>query len=366
MAQPTKDSSTATERKWRFPGIKAILRWIIFSPYYLLRLIVMLPVALVRFLIKLPRRIWWLWTQGALLIVKLEKGLAILWHWLGRAVHWRRLHLPLERLTTAAYLYLHPLRLRHGLYRLRDRFNRAAWDRPGLEAVPKALRWARQYRRHKSRFQGIEAVRSILYADDEIIAEEEATLKPTRGYLARRTSLSRRWGALLHGLIRYTETQRVLELGAGYGLASLYMAQGLVDNFPVRTCMLIALEKDRERYKQVYKWVYRLGFDDFVDLREAAIEDELGSALEDIAPLNFALIDGPRDENTVLRTFSQVKSKSRPATLIVLTGIHTSPQMARAWRTIKDMRQVAATVDLWQWGIVVVGSGPAVHLCARL
>ena len=53
----------------------------------------------------------------------------------------------------------------------------------------------------------------------------------------------------------------MLELGAGYGISSLYMAQGLLDNYPGRTCMLITLEKDPERADIVYEHFYRLGFD---------------------------------------------------------------------------------------------------------
>jgi len=40
--------------------------------------------------------------------------------------------------------------------------------------------------------------------------------------------------------------------------------------------------------------------------------------------------------------------------------------MARTWRAVQHMPQIAATVDLWQWGLVLVGHGPALHLCARL
>ncbi|NPV67541.1 MAG: hypothetical protein HPY64_10385 [Anaerolineae bacterium] len=364
MAQASYRPPVSTGGR-RWPGCRGIIRRVLLAPFHLLRFLLSLPLHLIRFIIHLPRNIWQLWTRGARGIVTLEQQIARLWRGGKAGVRLLRLYFPRQEVARILYTRLHPLRLWHGLCALRLRLKPTLWDaRPGLAHIPRALEWARQYRRHHSRFEDIEALRSILYADDTPLPDEP--LRPPVGLIGRRLSVRPRWGAFLHGLTRYSGAQRILEVGTGYGISGLYLARGLLENYPVRTCLLITLEQEADRANYARNNFYRLGFKDIADVRTGEVALTLEAALKDIAPLNMAFIDGLRDHDAILRTVAQIKRRTRPGALIILTGIHSSPEMARAWRAVQHMPQIAATVDLWQWGVLVTGQGPALHLCARL
>ncbi len=346
----------------RPPSPKEVGRFMLSLPGRTARFFLMLPVHLARFLIRLPRTIWQGWQAAAATLYRLRQTIArlpALYQWLMR-------YAPPQRIQRAVYVRLHPLRCWHGVRSLGTRLRgRGVWTRqPGLDIIPKALRWARRYRRHRGRFRDIEALRSIIYASDDIFPTSYGDL--TIGYLARRDSVPCRWGALLHGLAFHSQAQRVVELGAGFGISGMYLARALLDVYPVRTCMLVTIEQEARFARITEGTFYQLGYDDFVDVMQGHFADRLADALDRTAPVNLAFLDGHHDENDTLRDLSQVKARSRTGTILVLSNIHASPGMARAWRTIKDMPRIAATVDLWRWGIVIVGSGPPLHLCARL
>lgn len=334
-----------------------------------IRFVLLLPFRVLWLIIRLPVLLFRGWRYSARQLYRFRKRFLRprqACQRLQDAYRWLRLRLQMDYLLPGLYFHLHPLRGWHALCSLRTRLRGAnAWNTtPGLAAVPKAIRWGRQYRRHTSRFGPVEALRSTLYANDTVL--DDFPYRPTVGFLARRLTPPRRWGALLHGLVRYTEAQRVLELGAGFGITGLYLARGLLDNYPVRTCLLVTLEEQSDFTRIARSHFSRLGYSDIVVLLEGRTEDRLAEALDQIAPLNLAFVDTRHDENATLRYFSQIKARSRPGTLIVISGIHRTPAMARAWRAMQDMRHVAATVDLWRWGIVVIGNGPPRRLCARL
>jgi predicted O-methyltransferase YrrM len=346
----------------RWPGFKAVLRGIATAPFRLLKFIVLLPVHLVKFLIKLPRRIWRAWKAAARALyigrLKTAAGIRKGIYYVREGRRLRRTYLPVDRIRHALYVRFHPRRTLHGLACLRTRLRgRAVWDSvPGLAVVPRALTWARHYRRHLSRFRDIDAIRSIVYADETPI---EGIKPPTPiGYRARRDSIRPRWGALLHGLVHLSETQRVLELGTAFGLSGLYIARGLLDSFPVRTCYFVTIERNRQFARIAEDNFDKLGYLDFVHVIQGDFETELERALDLIKPLQMAYIDGNHDCDATLRYVSQLKARARPGSLIILDDIHWSPEMTRAWRTIQQMPRVAATVDLWQWGIVVTGPRP--------
>jgi predicted O-methyltransferase YrrM len=357
-------------RRPRWPGFRAILRAILLAPFRLLRFILFLPFYLLRFLVRLPRRIWRAWKAAALALYRariktvttIRQGL----YYLREGRRLRRLYLPAEQVRRGLLGRLRPDRAGHILHvwltRLRGR---GIWQSPtGLDTVAKALTWAHRYQRHKGRFRDVEAVRSILYANQDLVQGIDAPLPI--GVHARRTCITPHQGALLHGLVYFSSAQRVLELGTGLGLSGLYVARALLDNFPVRTCLFITIEHNRQFATIADDNFHQLGLNDFVHVEDGAIEAELPAALDQLSPVQLAYLEGDHDGDKTLRYVSQIKARMRPGGLIVLGDIRWSPGMARAWQTIQQMPRVAATVDLWAWGIVVVGEGPARRLSGAL
>ena len=345
--------------------IRQVLRFIVLLPFRLLRFLLLLPFRFIWLLVRLPRKTWHAWKRSAKWLADFRKDSAA--H-LRAARRVLRLYAHPRRIGLGLYFHLHPGRILHLLCRMRSGLTgrRARSAVPELAVIAKALVWARQYHRHESRFQGIEALRSRLYVNEMRVRELPA--QPTIALLARRQSVPPRWGALLHGLARYTAAQRILELGTGFGISGMYMAQGMLDVYPMRTCLLVTLEHSRDFMRLADDHFRRLGYDDIVETITGDFADTFARALENVAPVNIAFIDAPlaMSRDDVLRYFSRIKAHSQQGTLIVLSGIHSTPEMRQAWHMIKKMPRIAATTDLWRWGIVIVGSGPAVHVCAKL
>jgi predicted O-methyltransferase YrrM len=278
-----------------------------------------------------------------------------------------RVHSPPHRISAALYVRLHPLALWHRLRVWQTRLRRHIWQSDtSLSHVRNAMRWGRQYRRHKVRFSDIDALRSILYADKTTI--ESHPLHPSVGTLARQISIKKKWGSFLYSLLRFSEAQRVLELGTGYGLSGLYIAQGMLECYPMRTCMFITLENDEDRIDKARHNFRRVGYDDFALVKVGDIAVNLAAALRDLKPPDLILMDGPADGELVQHFFAVIKAASFPGTLVIITNIHRTRKMMKSWHAIKDEVGLAATVDLWHWGIIVIGDTAAkpVHLWARL
>ena len=354
----------------RWPGFKAIARGILLAPFRFLRFLLLLPFNLIKFLVKLPRRLWHAWKAGALALYRarlktvgtIRKGL----YYLGEGRRLRRLYLPAGQIRHGLAGRLNPGRAVHVLrcWLTRLRGPRIWRSVPGLEAVAKALTWAHHARRHKGRFRDVEAMRSILYANQDPVEGVEPPVPI--GVQARHTSINPRRGTFLHGLVYFSSAQRVLELGTGLGLSGMYIARALLDSFPVRTCLFLTIEQNRQAATIADDNFYQLGFNDFVRVVDGAIMDELPAALEELTPVQLAYLNGDHDGGRTLHYVSQIKAKMRPGGLIVLDDIRASSGMAQAWKTIQKMPRVAATVDLWWWGIVVVGDGPPRHLSAGI
>lgn len=346
---------------------KRVLRFVLLLPFRVVKFILLLPFRVLRWLIRVPGRIirafkkaaWYLYQVR----LRITRGIDLLKE--GR--RWIGIIAPRDRVKRTLYYHLHPARLLHRLRSLVTRLRGArAWPEQvtGLPTVQRGIRWARQNRRHRSRFATIEALRQALYANTTEI--DDLPHRPPVGVLAWLTSMPPRWGALLHGLIYQGDKQRVLALGTGFGIGGLYMARALLDNFPMRTCLMVTVEREYDRQRIADDHFRRLGYTDFVVSMNGEITEKLPDALRRLTPVDLAFIDLPLDARTTLEAFRRIRSQAQPGTLIVISGIHLTPEMAATWRTMRQMRHVAAAVDLWRWGIVVIGAESSLTIHAAL
>lgn len=363
---PPAEQPESEKEKWTF---KRVLRLILLSPFKLVRFLVLLPFRTVIFLVKLPKRIWRAWSWAALMLYKARMQamrLKVVYYEGKAAARWVRIHAPRHHLKRTLYHRFHPVKLKYYLCCRRTALRgRKVWSSsPELEAVHKAIIWARNYRRHESRFRDIEALRSILYADTTPMTDLRH--EPPIGLVASQESTKPRWGALLHGLIQYTQTQRALELGTTFGISSLYIARGLLDVYPVRTCSLISLESDYELARIAERQLNRLGYSDFAQVMDGERSYSLDRALEQVAPLQFVHMSAVAEGAMLPDQIALVMPHAVNGTVIAVEGIHASSGHTRAWQTIKELPRVAAAVDLWKWGILIIGETKRVDLCARI
>lgn len=155
---------------------------------------------------------------------------------------------------------------------------------------------------------------------------------------------------LLFRLIAHFQPHHILELGTCLGVSTLYMAKAN------KRASVYTMEGNPD-----YAMMARKAFIQFqahnITLIEGDIHQTLRIAMDRIPSLDFAFLDAHHAYEPTLQFFKSCLSKAHENTVIVLDDIHWSPEMERAWETIKGMEEVKQTIDLYQFGIVFFKPG---------
>lgn len=198
-------------------------------------------------------------------------------------------------------------------------------------------------------FPKIEALRENLKFDDRIILLKDYETGADREMSVRniaKTSLKqKRWAQLLYRIVNFTGAKVVLELGTSLGLTSAY----LVSPSSVEKC--ITLEGSSAVAEIAMENFEKLEINN-VEVVVGNIDHTLESVLEGIDKLDVVFFDTNHRKESVLNYFSQCIKHIHPETVFIFDDIHCSADMESAWREIRRHKQVTATIDLFELGIV--------------
>ncbi|MEO0336838.1 MAG: class I SAM-dependent methyltransferase, partial [Pseudomonadota bacterium] len=92
-------------------------------------------------------------------------------------------------------------------------------------------------------------------------------------------------GQLLQSLVRWTGSQRILELGTLFGYSALWMASAIESGG-----QLVTVEKDAERFKTAKSFFAKSSSASLIHAMQGDIE-ELQGELSELAPFDFLFID---------------------------------------------------------------------------
>lgn len=158
-------------------------------------------------------------------------------------------------------------------------------------------------------------------------------------------------GMLLHHLIRETRPSVALELGTNVGISAAYQASALA-SFGGR---LNTFEGMQGRLQQAQALHARLGLDN-LDYHLGPFQRTLEPALDGLAPVEYALIDGHHQYEPTLRYFDLICGHSAEGAVLVFDDIRWSRDMRRAWDAVRRDPRVRTVIDLYWMGICVVGA----------
>jgi predicted O-methyltransferase YrrM len=211
----------------------------------------------------------------------------------------------------------------------------------------------------RPRIEQIEALRARLERsrDPVSIALPYASARERHrpvGEVCRRRSKRPLWGRLLHELVRELSPASVLEMGTCVGISTAYQAAALELN---HRGIMISLEGAPALAQLAAENLAALGLHR-VRVRDGLFRDTLPAALSDLAPLDFAFIDGHHDEAATLAYFEQILPCLSPTATLVFDDIAWSEGMARAWDALQRDARAGATVDLSSVGICLPGATP--------
>lgn len=247
---------------------------------------------------------------------------------------------------------------------------------PTTKAVLEALRLAvaRRPSPEEARWVGlIEQVRARLEASQEPMAitdhgagsrVEASTAVPgtnaakvTTKTLGQMTLSSKppQWAYLLFRLVRELQPQRGLEMGSCVGISASYQAAGMRLNGSGRLMSLEGADVLAERTRTT---VGGLGLADNVNVVLGPFDETLAGALAELAPLDWAFIDGHHDGPATLRYMESILASCGPEAVLLFDDINWSPGMRQAWCSILTDPRFALTVDLRSVGIAVVSAFP--------
>lgn len=166
----------------------------------------------------------------------------------------------------------------------------------------------------------------------------------------KRSSHSEKDTELLFRLVEHFQPQHILELGTCLGVSTLYLAKAY------KKANVYTLEGNPD-----YAALARKAFIEFqtpnITLIEGDIHQTLQIAIDRIPSLDFAFLDAHHAYEPTVQFFKTCLTKINEHSIIILDDIHWSPEMERAWETIKTMPEVKQTIDLFQFGIVFFKAG---------
>jgi predicted O-methyltransferase YrrM len=163
--------------------------------------------------------------------------------------------------------------------------------------------------------------------------------------IARKSSVSDKYGRLLFRLVKYFRPQTIIELGTSLGISTLYLALANPDAhiFTIEGCTTKS-EQAENNFKamQVINIEQHIGRFDLV----------LPDVIKRVGKLDFAFVDGNHTYEATIENFKSLLRISHNETIFVFDDIHWSSDMQKAWNEIADHERITVSVDIFRMGIV--------------
>ncbi len=163
----------------------------------------------------------------------------------------------------------------------------------------------------------------------------------------KRSSVSRKYGALLFRITRWFEPDMILELGTGLGISAAYLSSG-APRVPMQTVEGSKLRGTISR--QVFKrcqleavqWVQ-----EDLDRKPEEILGELKGRF-------LVFVDANHRYEPTVRYLEAILQRAEGEALVILDDLYWSPEMYRAWRQVAGRAEVRASIDLFRMGILML------------
>ena len=196
----------------------------------------------------------------------------------------------------------------------------------------------------------IEQVRGLLLKTPKTVYVEDfgtgASGKQKIAAIVKKSSKSKAYAQALFRLVNFYKSQDILELGASFGLTTMYLAA------PNSKSKVVTIEgcKDIAEYAKLsFK---RVGFEN-IKVEIGNIDNCLPKVLDGFEKLDFVFFDANHRQEALLSYFEQCLKKSHAKSVFVIDDIYHSKEMTQAWEKIKQRKEVRVTIDMFVYGIVL-------------
>lgn len=147
-----------------------------------------------------------------------------------------------------------------------------------------------------------------------------------------------KYNKLSFRLVNYFNAKKILEIGSGYGVNTLYITA------PAKDTSCLCIETDMKKIamaKEVHKeWSRKIQISD---------KDILSDIKEKQDCIFIDLNDSQSFDNSIV---SLLPALSHQGTFIVVKGIRTNKRACTLWKRISEMEERTAMLDLFNIGII--------------
>lgn len=202
---------------------------------------------------------------------------------------------------------------------------------------------------HQPVFKQIEATRKALHSDGRMIAPNDLGAKKdgkhyTAASKAKLTGLPPMYGRLLYNTARYFNAQRMLELGTGTGISTLYMAATDAEK-------MITLEGNAELATIAHEKINSLGLGN-VEIVVGDFNSTLSTVLGKLCSVDMVFVDGDHQYGSTIKYYETILPFTHNDSIIVFDDINWSPDMQSAWQEIINRPEVTLSLDFYRMGMV--------------
>lgn len=209
----------------------------------------------------------------------------------------------------------------------------------------------------------IEARRADLLASDAMIEtplgeytgdpRDERVERRAVAEICRTDSKPRPACRLLLAVARELRPRAAIELGSALGISTAYQAAGLD---AAGTGRLISIEASGARAEIAGETLESLSLSGRAQVRHGRFVDELPQAVAEIAPVEYAFVDGHHEEAATIAYWQMLKPHLGAKATVLFDDIRWSDGMARAWAAIAADPGVTLALDLEGIGACVLCS----------
>ncbi len=210
-----------------------------------------------------------------------------------------------------------------------------------------------------SRIAEIERYRSQLSSRG---AADHHAMSPTRlQALAGIASKSPRWAALIFDLVVALRPAHVLEMGTAVGISGAYIASGYESN---GLGELVTIDADLAACEVARQTFRDLRLDHRTTVVHGTFAETVDFVVDGNPPFDLVFKDGDHAQSATTDWFDHLAPRLAPTSAFLLDDIRRDRGMRQAWNQIRTRDQVAASVDFFGMGLVLLSRGtktPAAH-----
>ena len=167
--------------------------------------------------------------------------------------------------------------------------------------------------------------------------------------IAKNSSKRKKYGQLLHRIVKFYKSKNILELGTSLGISSLYLAKGN------KQAKVYTLEGCSETSKQA-QLNFNFNNASNINLILGEFDSTLSKTLDKIKNIDLVFIDGNHQESPTISYFEKCLNYAHNDTIFIFDDIYWSIGMENAWGKIKSHSKTTLTLDLFYIGIVFIKS----------